>query len=72
MAPDLPGAERPKEYYTAQLKETADYWSQCSNEGQAGFGSYTFCKYAYHTRMHVVFHVIARQCTVVHDTAPHS
>lgn len=45
MSPDLAGSSVPKATYTAKLKEAAGYWSQCSNEGQASAGSYTFCKY---------------------------
>lgn len=44
MAPDATGAKLSKAYYQGKLKETAAYWSQCSNEGEAGSGSYTFCK----------------------------
>jgi hypothetical protein len=47
MAPDVPGAARPKSYYEGKLREVAGYWSACSNDGQAGMGSWTFCKCAF-------------------------
>jgi hypothetical protein len=39
-APDVPGAIRSRTHYRSQLRAAVKYYSDCSNDGQAG----TFCK----------------------------
>ena len=43
-AADLPGAALPRVHYQNLLRNAAETWSQCSNNGGAGIGGYEYCR----------------------------
>ena len=44
MQPDLPTAQRPRNFYRSLLRSAVAHWARCSNAGASNFFDFTFCQ----------------------------